>query len=88
MDLKQKRAVFCDNCDNHSYCKKLNYKINGVEIIPQTWYGLRAIELLTNKNIAGQIELPDSMPNIVYESVIVMQEYKIFLNKKELKNGK
>lgn len=88
MDLKQKRAVFCDNCDNHSYCKKLNYKIGGNEIIPHTWYGLRAIELLTNKNIAGRIDLPDDMPNIVYESVIVLQEYKMFLDKKGLKDGK
>ena len=75
--------MFCDNCDNHDCCKALNYKIGGNVIIPHVWYGLKAIEILTNKNIFGQVDFSDDMPNIVYESVIILQQYKLELDKKK-----
>ena len=66
-------------------CKELYYKLaDNYEIIPYTWYALEARNLLNEKNVFGSVSANiNELPNIVYESVLILQDYD-----NELKNEK
>lgn len=69
-------------------CKSLNHKISGNEIEPFSWYGEKAKTLNTNKNVFENMMIEVKyMPNIVYESTIILKAYQNELEEKKIKDS-